>query len=58
MVWKTLVVVGANYASSQLCTKCGYKNKTVKDLAVREWKCPCRTIHDRDEKLQRILPRR
>lgn len=46
---KTLVVVGANYASSQLCNKCGYKNKTVKDLAVREWKCPnCHSKHDRD----------
>jgi len=46
---KTLVVVGSNYASSQLCNKCKYKNKAVKDLAVREWECPnCRTTHDRD----------
>ncbi len=46
---KTLVVVGSNYASSQLCNKCGFKNKAVKDLAVREWECPkCRATHDRD----------
>ena len=46
---KTLVVVGSNYASSQLCNTCGFKNKAVKDLAVREWECPnCRTTHDRD----------
>lgn len=46
---KTLVVVGANYASSQLCHCCGYKNKATKNLAVREWECPsCKIKHDRD----------
>ena len=46
---KTLVVVGSNYASSQLCHTCNYKNKEVKDTAIREWECPiCHTIHDRD----------
>ncbi|USK72308.1 IS200/IS605 family element RNA-guided endonuclease TnpB [Peribacillus asahii] len=46
---KTLVVIGSNFASSQLCSRCGYKNKATKNLAVREWECPtCHTKHDRD----------
>lgn len=46
---KTLVVVGSNFASTQLCGDCGYKNKATKNLAVRKWTCPnCKTHHDRD----------
>ncbi len=37
------------YASSQLCSVCGYQNADTKDLAVRKWICPkCGAEHDRD----------
>uniref|UniRef100_UPI000487A92A RNA-guided endonuclease TnpB family protein n=1 Tax=Tuberibacillus calidus TaxID=340097 RepID=UPI000487A92A len=46
---KQKVEVDAYFPSSQLCANCGYHNKRVKDLAVREWTCPnCKSIHDRD----------
>ncbi|WP_342424144.1 IS200/IS605 family element RNA-guided endonuclease TnpB [Paenibacillus sp. FSL E2-0178] len=46
---RQLIIAPPNYASSQLCSYCGYKNAEVKNLAVREWSCPeCHKEHDRD----------
>ena len=46
---REIIIAPSNYASSQLCSNCGYKNPEVKNLALREWICPeCNTGHDRD----------
>lgn len=50
-IWygRELIFAPSNYASSQLCSKCGYKNSEVKNLALRNWICPnCGANHDRD----------
>ena len=50
-IWKGKLFyqVDPYYASSQICSKCGYKNKQVKDLSIRKWECPsCTNINDRD----------
>lgn len=40
------------FASTQLCSKCGFKNpelKGIENIAIREWNCPkCNCHHDRD----------
>ena len=44
-----LVQADRFYASSQLCSNCGYQYKAVKNLSVRRWTCPqCGAVHDRD----------
>ena len=46
---KKVVKVSGEYASSQLCSVCGYRNEKTKDLSVRKWVCPqCGAEHDRD----------
>ena len=46
---RNYIKVDTFYASSQLCSNCGYQNANTKDLSVREWICPiCGKKHDRD----------
>lgn len=45
----TIIRVPTFFPSSQTCSNCGMGNPLVKNLSVREWKCPfCHTKHDRD----------
>ena len=37
---KKFYQVGTYYPSSQICSRCGYRERKVKDLSIREWECP------------------
>ena len=46
---KKIVKINTYFASSQICSNCGFKNPNVKNLNVRKWICPeCDEHHDRD----------
>ena len=46
---KKLIQIDRYYPSSQICNVCNYQNKEVKDLSIRNWKCPvCHTKHECD----------
>ena len=46
---REIIKIDRYYPSSQLCSNCGYQNKDIKDISIREWDCPeCGIHHDRD----------
>ena len=49
--WKGKIMykIDTYYPSSQICSKCGYKNEITKNLKIREYECPnCKSYLDRD----------
>ena len=46
---KKMYQVNAFFPSSQICSKCGYKNTITKNLNIRNYTCPnCGSLRDRD----------
>ena len=46
---RELVFIGEKFPSSQLCSKCGFKNVIMKNLSIRIMNCPiCKNEIDRD----------
>ena len=41
--------INTYYPSSQICSCCGYRNRSLKDLSIKEYDCPrCGSHNDRD----------
>lgn len=52
---RELIIANKYFASSQICSSCGYKNKLVKK-GLRKWDCPiCHVYHDRDDNASQNL---
>lgn len=46
---KELYKIETYYPSSQICSRCGYQDKRIKDLRIREWECQkCTNNNKRD----------
>ena len=46
---KKFIQIDTYFASSQICSNCGYKNSNARNLDTRKWTCPeCNKHHDRD----------
>lgn len=46
---KKFVKINTYFASSQICSNCGFKNSNIKNLNIRKWICSkCGEHHDRD----------
>ncbi len=46
---KKIYKIDTYYPSSQICSKCGYKNEKIKNLNIRHYECPkCHNELDRD----------
>ena len=53
---KLLIVIDRFAPSSQICNVCGYRNRDLKDLKIREWRCPvCGTDHERDDNASKTI---
>ena len=46
---KKFYQIDTYYPSSQICSRCGCKEKSIKDLSIRKWECnSCTYINERD----------
>ena len=46
---KKFYQIDTYYPSSQICSRCGYQEKKLKDLSIRKWECEsCTNINERD----------